>query len=355
MDLKSLGFDDARQEELEALDAKGLEPARVGAATRDRYQLLGLGEPVWATLRGRLSEQTDDRLGLPAVGDWVLARRERDALVVERVLERRSAFVRKSSGKSSLPQMVATNLDRVFAVTAVGPNFNPRRIERYLSAIWDGGAEPVVVVNKADLPHDPVAIIEEVGEVALGVRTALVSAVGEGGIDELLSLCEPGMTIALVGSSGVGKSTIVNRILGHERQTTSEVRETDHKGRHTTSDRQLFVAPGGAILVDTPGMRELGLWNANDGVDRTFADLLELAEKCRFRDCAHDSESGCAVIAAVERGEISAERLESFQRLQREIAHNARRTRDNSKRSWKWISQAKRDRDHVLAKSGVKK
>ncbi|MCP4675536.1 MAG: ribosome small subunit-dependent GTPase A [Deltaproteobacteria bacterium] len=355
MDLKSLGFDDARREELAALDGTGLEPARVGAATRDRCQLLGLGEPVWATLRGRLSEQTDDRLGLPAVGDWVLARRERDAFVVEQVLDRRSAFVRKAAGKSSLPQVVATNLDRVFAVTAVGPNFNPRRIERYLSAIWNGGAEPVVVVNKTDLPHDPVAIIEELGEVALGVRTALVSAFREGGIDELLSLCEPGMTIALVGSSGVGKSTIVNQLLGHERQATNEVRNSDHKGRHTTSDRQLFVAPSGSVLVDTPGMRELGLWNANDGVDRTFADLLELAEKCQFRDCAHDTESGCAVLDAVARGELSAERLESFQRLLREIAHNTRRTKENSKRRWKWIAQAKRDRARVLTKSGVKK
>jgi ribosome biogenesis GTPase len=359
MDLHDLGWDDARQAELEEFRGVGLDPARVAAATRDRCRLLGLGEPVWAIVRGRLVDGADDRLGLPAVGDWVLARRERDAVVVERVLERRSRFVRKAAGRSSLPQVTAANLDRVFAVTAVGPDFNLRRIERYLSAIWDGGAEPVVVVNKTDLPHDAPAILEELGAVALGVRTALVSAVSGRGLDELLALCDTGKTIALVGSSGVGKSTIVNRLLGEERQPTSEVRGSDHKGRHTTSDRQLLVTPSGAILIDTPGMRELGLWDAEEGVDRTFADLAELAAGCRFRDCAHEHETGCAVLAAVERGEFPLERLESFRRLQRELAHNARRedqcAKENPKRRWKWITSVKRERERILAKSGIKK
>jgi ribosome biogenesis GTPase len=239
----------------------------------------------------------------------------------------------------------------------VGPDLSLRRIERYLSAIWDGGAEPVVVVNKTDLPHDPAAILEQLSAVALGVRTALVSAHADGGLDELEALLEPGLTAALVGSSGVGKSTIVNRLLGHELQETAEVRESDMKGRHTTAARQLLVTPGGAILVDTPGMRELGLWDAREGLDRTFADIAALAAGCRFRDCTHDQEAGCAVVAAVERGELDRSRLDGFHRLARELEHNARRAaegaKENSKKRWKWIAQAQRDRDKIRKKSGL--
>jgi ribosome biogenesis GTPase len=338
MDLETLGWDAARQAELDRLGLAGLRPARVAAASRGRYRLLAEDDLGWTTCRGRMVE-------VPGVGDWVLC-----SEVIERLLERRSVFVRKAAGKAAASQVIAANLDRVFVVTTVGRDFNPRRLERYLAVVWTSGAEPVVVVNKADQPHDPAVLLEELETAAMGVTSIFVSALDGTGMEKVIELCPPGKTVALVGSSGVGKSTLVNRLLGQERQSIAPIRDYDEKGRHTTSAQELLLMPQGAVLIDTPGMRELGLWNAEDGVEAAFADIMEIADACRYRDCTHQSEPGCAVLKAVEAGEIKPERLESFHRLQREIEYNQRRSsaqHKNPKRRWKEISKLARQKQKI--------
>ena len=336
--LEHLGFTPFFRERFEQLGDPALVPARVASEGRGVYRLFGCRAPL-GELKGRLRAELA-RVERPAVGDWVAVVDGEDRAIIHAVLERRTAIIRRAAGSEAEAQVVAANIDTVFVVTSVTRDFNPRRIERYLAAVWDGGAEPVIVLNKSDLCGEIDAMVAELATVARGVPVVRTSTVNADGIDTLREFLRAGRTIGLVGSSGVGKSSIVNRLLGEHAQDTRTTRR-DEKGRHTTTRRDLIEIPGGALLIDTPGMREFGLVEDGGGVDMLFADIAQIASACRFRDCSHQGEPGCAVIAAVQSGELDQERLQSYQKLQREIAA-AERRRDpeqahNTKKRWKSI------------------
>ena len=285
------------------------------------YRLLSeLGEHA-AERAGRLRHESDP-VDHPAVGDWVAAELRPDGSgTIHAVLRRRSKFSRKeASGPSdrAREQVVAANVDTVFLVTALGRDLNTRRIERYLTMAWESAAAPVIVLTKTDLRPDHTAELAAVEAVAFGVPVHATSAVTGDGLDQLEPYLGGGWTVALLGSSGVGKSTLVNRLAGHDVLATREVR-ADERGRHTTTHRELVPLPSGALLLDTPGMRELQLWDASDGLEQAFADVAELAAQCRFADCSHRAEPGCAVRAALADGRLARERWESYEKLQREL------------------------------------
>ena len=333
--LVALGWDDAwarafREHPMRA-DAV---PARVVAQHRDRYVVDDGDGARSAVPAGRLRHEATSLDDLPAVGDWVAVSRaaESGAVdaepegvgVVHAVLPRRTAFRRKTAGITTDVQVVAANVDLALLLTALPHDFNPRRLERYLTLAWESGAMPVVVLTKADLASDLAGALAEARAIAPGVDVVALSSTEGTGLDALQRILQPGRTAVLLGSSGVGKSTLANLLLGRERLKTNAVGD-DGKGRHTTTHRELFRLEGGALLVDTPGMRELQLWSADSGLATTFEDVESLARDCRFADCSHASEPGCAGIAAVTEGTLDAERLESWRALQRELAWLARR------------------------------
>lgn len=321
--------------------AQGLLPGRVGLEHQHIYRVyLEDGEPL-AHVAGRLRHRAAGRHEFPAVGDWVAVARsavERRA-VIHAVLPRRSRFSRKVAGSTTEEQVVAANVDTVFLVAGLDDNFNLRRMERYLVMAREGGASPVVVLNKADLCSENESRVREVESIASGAPVHLVSCVTGQGLDRLVAYAPPSQTVALLGSSGVGKSTIINRLLGREKQRTRDVRPTDSRGRHTTTHRELIVLPTGGLLIDTPGMRELQMWDAVGSLGETFDDIAELAPGCHFRDCRHDTEPRCAVRAAVEAGRLAPGRLESYLRLQRELDALTRRQNELAQ-----LEQKRKDR-----------
>lgn len=317
MTLAELGWDAFFADAFEPHERAGLIPARVVACHHGPCELITESGPLGGLPAGRLAE---DRL--PAVGDWVAARAlagERKALI-EGVLPRRSAFMRKEAWRRTAEQVVAANVDVVFLVSAFGLDLSPRRTERYLTASWESGARPVIVLNKADVSADVAAEAAPIEAISLGVPVLAVSAATGAGLEALEAELGTGRTGALLGSSGVGKSTLVNRLCGREVMDTGPTREDDQRGRHTTSHRELVVLPEGrGLLLDTPGMRELQLWADEEAVDTTFGEIAELAEGCRFADCSHDREPGCAVGAALADGTLPHARWLSYLKLQREV------------------------------------
>ncbi|MBU0553976.1 ribosome small subunit-dependent GTPase A [Myxococcota bacterium] len=326
-DLSSLGWNARLEAAFADLNlSPDLRPARVTAARGERLELMG-GAVGEARVTGRLLFNADED-ALPAVGDWVAARPLDDLALIEHVLPRASVFTRRAAGRRARPQVVAANIDTVFVVVGLDHDFNPRRIERYLVALEGSGARIILVLNKLDLIEDPAAHLAQLA--ALDVPVRLTSAETAEGCQALRPDIHAGQTVALVGSSGVGKSSLINALLGEPRLATNAVRARDGRGCHTTTARALIPLPGGGLLLDTPGMRELGLWAGDD--EGVFADIYALAQGCRFRDCGHVDEPGCAVLAAVASGALDAARLESQRKLSRELASAALRRDEAARR-----------------------
>jgi ribosome biogenesis GTPase len=302
-------------------------PARVVSQQRGLWRVVGDFEECWAEPSGKFRKESEAGGDWPAVGDWVSAelRAEKQNALIQRVLTRRSRFVRKVAGKQIAEQVIVANIDVALIVAALDGDFNVRRIERYLTQCWESGARPAIVLNKADECAESGQLVAEIEGIAMGAPVFLVSAKTGEGLDTLEASFRKGQTIVLLGSSGVGKSTLVNCLLQEDRQATYAVRASDSRGRHTTTSRELFVTPSGALIIDTPGLRELQLWNAAEGLTQTFADVDELASQCRFTDCQHQQEPGCAVQAAIAGSILDADRLESWRKLQREQEFLARK------------------------------
>ena len=304
---------------------EGRLPGRVVLEHTHIYRVGTADGELLARVSGRLRHRAAARPDFPAVGDWVVVEPVADSDArIHAVLPRVSRFSRRAAGDATEEQIVAANIDIVFLVGGLDGDFNPRRIERYLVVAWESGATPVIVLNKADLVPDAARHVTEVEAVAPGVSVHAVSARQPETIEVLRQYVTAGRTAALLGSSGVGKSTIVNRLVGYDLLRTQDVRITDSRGRHTSTARQMVLLEGGGILIDTPGMRELQLWDSGDARGDAFADIESLAAACRFRDCRHSQEPGCAVRAAAAAGELPASRLASYQKLEAEGEQQAR-------------------------------
>lgn len=285
------------------------------------YKLYTEAQEVLAEISGKFRFEVLEQEEYPAVGDWVVIslRAEEKRATIHKVLPRKSKFSRKVAGLETREQIVAANVDKVFLVNALNRDFNIKRIERYLIMAWESGADPVIILSKADLCDDLEEKLMEVERTAVGVPIHVISTVDGRGLDELNQYLIPGRTIALLGSSGVGKSTLINHLAQKELQKTNEVREYDDRGRHTSTSREMFVLDSGTIMIDTPGMREIQMWSGEDGLTEAFEDIEKLAAQCKFTDCKHKKEPGCAVREAIENGTLSSERFESYIKLQKEI------------------------------------
>jgi ribosome biogenesis GTPase / thiamine phosphate phosphatase len=338
--LERYGWSEALHRKFESHAADGLVPARVIIQQRGLYRVVTDEGELSATLAGKFAHEAADG-DYPVTGDWVAvsARPSEGAATIRTVLPRTSKFVRREAGPGApRGQVVAANVDIALLTASLNGDLSLRRIERYLASAWESGAEPVIVLTKADACGDVASLKAEVESIAFGVAVHAISAVSGEGLAALSEFLKPGKTAVVVGSSGVGKSTLVNALAGKEVMAVNEIRERDETGKHTTTHRELILLPGGALILDTPGMRELGLWDADAGVSSTFADVEALTARCRFKDCRHNSEPGCAVQEALEAGVLDAARWQAYGKLQRELRFQ------QNKDDWSSRMETRRDR-----------
>jgi len=336
INLKTLGWNNILNMQFAKFQINGFKPARVSSEQKNSYKVITENGEFIAKMSDKLWFETFDRSELPVVGDWVAVSNldKMENIIIQNVLPRKSKFSRKaldSYGRNfskegiSEEQILSANIDIVALVIALDDDFNLRKIERYMTLMWDSGAEPVIILNKTDDCHNYAKFVKKVENISNGIPVYAISAKENYGLENLLKYIKPGKTISFIGSSGVGKSTIINRILGEDRMLVYEIRDADHRGRHTTTHRQLLLLPDGGILIDNPGMRDIKVIGDPKNLNRTFQDIVSLSNNCRFRNCNHHQEPGCAVREAISLGKLAEKRLDNFLKLKRDMENLEKR------------------------------
>jgi ribosome biogenesis GTPase len=349
-DLTTFGWSEFFEASFKSYAGKGYTCGRVASEHKNFFRVYTRYGEVLAEISGKLRHEAMHRSDLPAVGDWVVisSRPERDRVIIHAVLPRRTSFARKIAGSRTEEQIVGANIDTVFLVTSLNQDFSLRRIERYLITAWESGANPIIILSKADLCDRLSDSINEVQAIARGVPIHAISVVTRCGLQDIAQYFTRGQTVALMGSSGVGKSTLINHLTGDDHLKVQTVREHDERGRHTTTHRELVLLPDGGLVLDTPGMRELQLWDSDESLQLVFDDIEALAGRCFFSDCHHQDEPRCAVREALVAGTIDSERYQSYEKLQKELKYMARRrdklTEIVEKKKWKKLSRLATER-----------